>query len=217
MTALRIAAAILLLATSTGCAQAVLLGYLIGGPPSIEPDFDAMTGESLSAPEVTAVVVCYAPTELKWDFEKIDHEVAAAVTGRLTQNHIKVMHQESVRAWMDSHPDWERPEEIGKAFDVDYVIDIEINDFGLYEENSTTLYRGRTEAYVHVIKMDQDLGEGDKIYTKEMNVVFPISIPRAAQDQSFESFKREYLSRLSESIGWLFYEHFNGDKIPWAT
>lgn len=217
MNLIRIAAASLLMTACSGCAQAMLIGYLIGGPPSIEPDFDSMTGESLSAPDITAVVVCYAPTELKWDFELIDHEVASAVTARLAQNHITVMHQESVRAWMDEHPEWERPEEIGETFKADYVIDIEINDFSLYEENSTTLYRGRTEAFVHVIKMDKETGDGERIYTKEMNFVFPISVPRAAADQSFSSFKREYLSRLSEAVGWLFYEHFNGDKIPWAT
>lgn len=217
MLLIRMTVASILATACCGCAQFALIGLLIGGPPSIEPDFDSMTGESLSAPDMKAVVVCYAPTELKWDFEMIDHEIASAVTARLAQNHVTVMHQESVRAWMDENPEWERPEEIGTAFDVDYVVDIEINDFSLYEENSTTLYRGRTEAFVHVIKMDRETGEGDRIYTKELNVVFPISVPRAAADQSFMSFKREYLSRLSESIGWLFYEHFNGDKIPWAT
>lgn len=212
----RIAVTSTLLISLGGCAQAVLLGYLIGGPPSIEPDFDAMTGESLSAPETTVAVICYAPTELKWDFEKIDEEIADVVTYGLGANHIKVIRPDYIRGWIDKHSDWERPEEIGAAFDVDYVVNIEINDFGLYEDNSTTLYRGRTEAFVHVIRMDET-GDGERIYTKEVDSLFPTTIPRSAQDQSFEQFKREYLSRLAESIGWLFYEHYNGDKIPWAT
>lgn len=216
MSILRVCIASVVAMSFSGCAQAVLIGYLIGGPPSIEPDFDSMTSESLSAPDTRVAVICYAPTELKWDFEKLDKEIAEAVTYRLGQNHVKVLRPEYVQGYIDEHPDWEQAEEIGEYCEADYVVSIEISDFGLYEENSTTLYRGRTEAFVHVIKMDE-FGEGDRIYTKELNSLFPTSIPRSVQDQSFESFKREYLSNLSEQIGWLFYEHFNGDRIPWAT
>jgi hypothetical protein len=31
------------------------------------------------------------------------------------------------------------------------------------------------------------------------------------------TFKVEYLSRLSEKIGFLFYERFSGHLIPWAS
>lgn len=221
-------AALLVSATLSGCAQMVLLGYLIGGPPSIEPDFDAATGESLSAPNVTAAVVCYAPTELKWDFEQIDNEVAKAVTYRLGQNHVQVMNPDTVRAWLDAHPDWEKADEIAEAFKCDYVVEIELNAFRLHEENSTELLRGRCEATVNVTKADfhkpdeedrdtWELVDGERIYSDDLNSVWPTRVPRSTHDQSFESFKTEYLSRLSESIGWLFYEHYNGDKIPWAT
>ena len=31
------------------------------------------------------------------------------------------------------------------------------------------------------------------------------------------AFKREYLSRLGEEIGFKFYPSYNGDRIPWAS
>ena len=227
-TAFIAAAALATAAALSGCAQAVLLGYLIGGPPSIEPDFDAATGESLSAPHVTAAVICYAPTELKWDFEKIDDEVAKAVTYRLGQNHVKVINPDYVRGWLDEHPDWERAEELAEAFSCDYVVEIELHAFKLYEENSTELLRGRCEATVNVTKVEFDkpdeedldtwtIVDSDRLYSKDLDNVFPTRTPRSTHDQSYDSFKNEYLSRLSEAIGWLFYEHYNGDKIPWAT
>ena len=215
-------------ATLSGCAQMVLLGYLIGGPPSIEPDFDAMTGESLSAPGVTAAVVCYAPRELKWDFEAIDTEVARAVTYRLGQNHVQVINPDTIRGWLAAHPDWERADEIAEAFKCDYVVEVELHAFSLLEENSTELLRGRCEATVNVTKVDFDKPDeedrdtwtafdGERVYSKDLDNVWPTRVPRSTHDQPFDSFKTEYLSRLSESIGWLFYEHYNGDKIPWAT
>ena len=66
-----------------GCAQFVLLSYIIGGPPSIEPGFDAETGLSLKGKDKTVAVVCYAPTELQYDYPKVDAEVASAVAYRL--------------------------------------------------------------------------------------------------------------------------------------
>lgn len=200
----------------SGCQQFVIISYLLHGPPSIEPDFDAETGESMSVPEVTVAVVCFTPTELKWKFPQLDEQVATHVAHRLGQNYIEMIHPDYVKAWVDEHPDWEKAEEIGKAFNTDYVIEIELADFSLYEGASTTLYRGRTEAYVHVIKIDEE-GYADRIFTKEIDFAFPTQVPRSSSELSLGEFRKEYLSRLSEKIGWLFYDRFHGDMIGWAN
>jgi hypothetical protein len=201
----------------SGCQQFVVLSYLLHGPPTVEPDFDSETGKSLSAPKKTVAVVCFAPKELQWKFPQLDDQLATAVAYRLGQNHIKVIHPDWVKAWTDSHPNWEKAAEIGKAFDASYVIEIELASFSLHEGTSTTLYRGQTEAYVHVVEMDADTGEGERIFTKELDFSFPTRVPRSSYDQSLNAFQKEYMSRLSERIGFLFYERFNGDMIPWAT
>lgn len=202
--------------STSGCAQFVLLGLLLGGPPSIEPDFDAETGLSMAKKDVKVVVVCYAPTELKWNFPSIDDEVAAQVSYQLFAHGIKgCIEPDYVRAWVDQHPDWEMASEIGKAFDATYVIEIELESFSLYEEgNTTSLYRGKTVGFVHVSDMTQD---GERIFSKDLDFAFPTKVPRSAYDQSLISFKREYLSRLAEKIGFMFYEHYSGDMIGWAN
>ena len=197
----------------TGCNYAILLGYPIGGPPSIEPDFDVMTNKSMTDKDVSVCVVAFAPTELKWDFPKIDHELSRYVAFRLVEHNIKVVNPDQVKAWLDANPDWDKAEEIGKALDCTYVVYIDMNDFHLYEENSTTLYRGRSECYVSVFEMDPE-GFGEKIYSKEVTSRYPIRAPRSTSEMSLETFKREYLSRLSKEIGWLFFERYSGDNIP---
>ena len=201
---------------TVGLHQFVILSYLIHGPPTVEPEFDTETGLSMSSPGKKVAVVCYAPTELKWKFPQIDEQVARAVAYRLGQNHIKVIHPDYVKAWVDQHPDWERASEIGLAFDASFVIEIELASFSLYEGTSTTLYRGHTEAYIHVVEMQQD-ATGERVFSKELDFSFPTRVPRSSYDQSLSAFQNEYLSRLSEMIGFLFYERFNGDMIPWAT
>ncbi|WP_437187690.1 hypothetical protein SH668x_001096 [Planctomicrobium sp. SH668] len=212
----------LMCAGFSGCTQFVLISYLLHGPPTIEPDFDQETGKSMTpvGKECTVAVVCFAPKELQWKFPQIDHQVATAVAYRLGQNRIKVIHPDYVKAWTDANPEWEKATEIGNAFEANYVIEIELAEFTLHEGSSTTLYRGKTEAYVHVVEMEMEekklTGEGERIFTKELDFEFPTRVPRPSGEQSLSSFQAEYLSRLSERIGYLFYERFTGEMISWA-
>lgn len=203
--------------TFAGCLKEMLfLGYLIGGPPSIEPDFDTMTKKSMTDKDVTVAVVCYAPLEVKYDFSAIDAELSKYVTYRLVQHQVKVINPDQVRAWLDENTDWDEPSEIGRALNVKYVVYIDLESFNLWEENSKDLLRGHADAMVSVFEMDED-GNGEKIYTKEITSKFPTLEPRAATDVSYATFRQQYLTRLSEEIGRLFYEHYNGDDIPDAT
>ena len=196
----------------TGCNQIVLLGYLLGGPPSIEPDFDLKTNQSLAKKGKKALVLCYAPKEVKWDFDSVDRELGRQIAHRLKNNHITVINPDYVHAWLDEHDDWDKPEEIGHDLEVDYVVFVEISEFGLYEQGSSDLYRGHSETLITVYEMDN--GEGNQIYTKEYVSKFPTLQPVSAADQSYYDFKNHYLSRLSDEIGRHFYEHFAGDDIP---
>jgi hypothetical protein len=205
------------LAMLPGCSQFVLLSYVLGGPPSIEPDFDAQTGKSLDRPDVTVAVIAYASTKLKVENPKIDVDLAKRVALRLASSkRINIVHPDTVHAWLDEHPDWEKAEEVGRGLKANYVIEIELESFSLYEEHSASLLRGRTEGYVNVHEISAD-GIGERIYSKDLSLVFPTEAPRSTYDQTLTSFKREYLTRLSELIGWMFIERYSGDKMHWAT
>lgn len=196
----------------TGCTQILLLGYLIGGPPSIEPEFDKETGISLDKKERKVLVLCYAPKEVKWDFDSIDRELGRHVSHRLNQNKIKVIDPDAVQAWLDEHADdWDQPGEIGKEFEVDFVVFMEVSKFTLYEPGNSNLFRGESETLLKVYEMED--GEGKEIYSKEVNSKYPIHQPVSTSDYSYYDFKRLYLSSLSEEIGRHFYEHYAGDDI----
>lgn len=209
-------ALLLSLTLISGCNYVVLAGLLISGPPSIEPDFDAVTNQSMTDHGVTVAVVCYAPTELKWDFPSLDKQVAQYVSFRMRDKKIKVIHPDHVQNWLDRNPDWDKPEEIGAHFEATYVVYIDMHKYSLFEENSSNLYRGRCEALVSVVEMDGS-GEGDKIYSKEIISRFPLHAPRQLSEVSYGMFERQFLGRLSEEIGRLFYEHYAGDDMPDAA
>tara|TARA_B100000029_G_scaffold482338_1_gene532217 strand:- start:345 stop:959 length:615 start_codon:yes stop_codon:yes gene_type:complete len=201
----------------TGCLKQILfLGLLIHGPPSIEPDFESRTGQSMTAKGVTVAVLCEAPLELQHDFGKVDQELAKYLTFRLIEHQVAAVHHERVQAWLDEHPDWDSPEELGEALGVDFVIHIEIEKHSLFEKNNQDLLRGRTEGLLAVYEM-KEAGGSKRIYTRDIRTKHPRLAPRSTYNTTPANFKREYLSRLSDQIGWHFYEHHHGDDIPDAT
>jgi hypothetical protein len=195
----------------TGCNAVILLGYLIGGPPAIEPDFHKQTNLKLDGKETKVMVMCYAPTELRWDNDAVDYELAKHVAVRLNMNKIKVIDPDRVHAWLDKNKDWHKASEVGAEFKVDYIIHIDMKDYSLFEEHSSDLFRGRADLVVSVIKMDEDKKDGHQIYSKPLISRFPTKTPVSVYNYSYGNFKKLYLSTLSNEVGILFYEHFAGD------
>lgn len=198
--------------SASGCNYLILVGYLIGGPPSIQPDFDKLTKESLTDKGVKVAVVCFAPDEIRLNFIDVDKDIAKFVAHRLFQNKIDVIQPDRVQEWLDKHDDWDKPDEIGEATGATHVIFVDVHKYNLFEENSHELFRGRAEVLVSVFKMQKG-DQSEKIYTKEITSLYPLSAPRATEELSYDRFRRQYLGRLSDEVGRLFYEYFNGDDI----
>ena len=114
------------------------------------------------------------------------------------------------------HPDWDSPTELGDALGVTYVIHIEIERHSLFEKNNQNLLRGRTEGLLSVYEISEN-GGGKRVYTRDVRARHPRLAPRSTYNTTLPNFKREYLSRLSDQLGWYFYEHHTGDDIPDAT
>lgn len=202
---------------TTGCLKQLLFaGYLIAGGPSVEPDFEKQTKKSMTDYDVRVAVVCYAPTKLKLIDPKIDETIAKHVSYKLRAKQVLVINPSLVQDWLDKHPEWETPDEVGEYFKTKYVIYIDLSDYNLYEKGNQSLYRGRAEAQVSVIEMGAD-GEGERIYNRDVKSVFPLAIPRSTHDTTKNKFRKEFLDRLTNDIGWLFYERYNGEDMKDAT
>ena len=206
-----VVAAVSLCFAFSGCRVGMLLGLLIAGPPTVEPEFDKQTGDCMTDKDVTVAVVCFAPTEVRYSFDNIDNELAKSIAFRLAEHKIQVIPPDSVQAWLEQNKDWDRPEEIGAAFKSTYVVYIDLNEFSLFEEGGSSLYRGRSEATISVWKMNED-DTAEKVFTEEKISKFPQHQP-ISQEESYQNFKARYLYRLSDEIGRYFYEYYLSDEI----
>ena len=196
----------------SGCNYIMVFGYLLGGPPSVEPLFDKETKECMTDKDVKVAVVCFAPNDIKYNFESIDYELAQHVAYQLHAHKIKVVSPDMVKAWLEENKDWDKPEEIGVHFKTTYVVYIDLNKFTLFEEGTAELYRGQAESIVSVWKMDDD-GHAEKIFSAEKVSKYPMHQAVSSADKTYYMFKGEYLTRLSDEIGRFFYEYYVSDEI----
>ena len=203
----------------SGCNLFMIAAYLISGPPSVEPDFEVATRTSLTDEEVTVSVACYVPIDLRADIgnEALDRDIARFVAQKLTLNKIKVRDPNQVRQWLARNPDWEDPAEIAEAMQTTHVVYIDVSRFSLWEENSATLLRGRADAIVTVYAVEEEGEEAVEIYGREVAAKYPLAVPRDSSVQNPGRFRQEFMLRLSEEIGRLFYPHWNGDDFSDAA
>lgn len=213
---LRLLACLSLVTTCAGCNYIVLLGYLIGGPPSIDPEYDVMTGASMTEKDVVVAVAIYAPKEVRYNFSHVDRELAKFLTAKMTQHNIACIRPDIVQQWLDEHPEWDEPEEIGRGVDATHVVYVDLTRYTLFDGNNHELYWGKAECNVTVYELDED-GDGEPTYSKELLTRYPLASPRATSDISRAGFQFLFLTRIAEEIGRSFYEHYNGDDIPDAT
>ncbi|MCY2962808.1 MAG: hypothetical protein NT069_04005 [Planctomycetota bacterium] len=194
-----------------------LLGYLLHGPPKNEPDFHKRTKLSLSEKGKTTAIVCYAPKTLKRDNEAVDVELAKALALQFNNHKIRVFDPDRVEVWLDKNPNYSKVTEVAAAFNLDYVVHIDIKDFSLFAAQSSDLYQGRCDAVINVFKMNEDKTDGEPIYTTEFRSRFPSRPEKSVYEISQDEFKNMFLSALSDQIGKKFYESYSSDDVENAT
>lgn len=212
-----------LMLVSFGCLKPILvLGYLIAGPPSIEPDYETQTKKSMTDKDVKVAVVCYVPKDLMWDNRKLNFFISTIVANNMLSKKIVIIRPERVQEWLRKHSDkWDTPKEIGRAVGATHVVYIEIEKYTLYEKGNSNLHRGRAELGVTVTEIGQEDSFGEDsseiIYRKQLTSQYPLATGRSTSDVTPARFQNLYLRRLGDEIGRLFYRHYNGDDISDAT
>src|SRR5438552_16765379 len=147
-------AGLLLVAVScTGCNLMALPFFLI---PGMEPDHEANCKLAPHGMEKQAKVVILSPAGLEAspEFLRADRELGRLLYVQMEEGFKKnkekvtIVPVSQVEKYKDDHPNWRSlsPEEVGKHFHADYMIDLELNTVTLYEAGSAnTLFRGHAE------------------------------------------------------------------------
>jgi hypothetical protein len=216
----RWAAVILLLLVATfGCNPLTMPFFLMGGmDPKYEPDFRLANDKH----EVRVAILTYSPLEMRPELAGADREMTSLLAQHLQQECkankelVHIVSNSKLQRFKDEHPNWKSlsPGEIGKYFDADYVIDLEIDALTLYEQGSNNqLFRGRAEISVSVVEVAKR--DEEPIFRKCYSCEYPRTRgPVPVSDSNPQKFRLEFLTRVATDLSWLFTAHTVQDNFP---
>jgi hypothetical protein len=209
-----LAVALLVAGLSTGCNLMAMPFFLL---PGMEPKHDAKCklASDDKEKEVRVVILAYSGLETRPEFLKIDRELSRMMSVQMQEGFkankekVTIVPTSHVEKYKDEHPNWRSsdPEEIGKHFNADYVINLEINSITLYEPGSSnTLYRGRASISVDVVDVHAP-SEGPK-FRHEYTCEYPRARgPIPAGESNPAQFRQAFLTVVARELSWLFTSH----------
>lgn len=190
---------------------------MTGMDPKVEPKVKLAAEDKTK--EVKVVVLAYAGLETRPEFLRADRELASLLARQLQQafrdnkENVKLVSVAQVEKYKDEHPGWHSIDaaEIGKHFDADYVIDLEVNGLGLYEKGSgNTLYRGHADISIKVLDVSKP--EEEPLYKEEYSCEYPKTRgPVPAGDSNPAQFRQVFLAQVARELSWRFSAHPTND------
>jgi hypothetical protein len=221
----RVTLAILLLVSAgIGCNPFTLPFFFTRGESKLDADYSlARMGVKANKKkkEFTVAIVSYATRGLSPDAIGIDRELSTQFAKKLTEEcvrneeKIKVIPIQQVEKYKSEHPNWSRlgPIEIGKELGADFVIDMEVAGFSLFEGSSHAMFfRGRAHISLAVFDMASEGHEA--AFKKDLIVLFPEDggVPRDL-DTNIETFRQQFVARVARDLTWLFTDRLVSESF----
>ncbi len=206
---------VLAVVCATGCNIPQLLYFLYPGPDIKEAPELAKLVPPEKKKEVKVVILTYAGVETRPEFITADRDLS----GRLAQylqkgfkenkENVAIVPASKVQDFKNKHSNWQQTmdlKEVGKHFDADYLIYLEIDSLTLYEKGSqNTLYRGN--AAISVSLVDLNNPDADPLQ-KNFQSIYPNSRPIAVEESTLpRGFYFAFLDYMAKRLSWYFLPH----------
>jgi hypothetical protein len=215
---LRAIAGVLLAAVAgVGCNPLTVPFFMMFGVDSkFEPEHRLATGDQ----ESTVLILAYTAPAAQTDRVGFDRQLATQIAQQLekrckaNKEKIQIVPIHKVEKFKSDHPGWKTmgPSEIGKYFEADYVIDLEIVSVGLYEPGShKTLYKGNCKIDLAVLDLHKP--HDGPVFKKSISSEYPKTrgpVP-VADDNNTEKFCDSFINRIATDICWLFTAHLSDE------
>jgi hypothetical protein len=202
----RVIALATLLVASIGCTGPLLTGAYLLGFGDTQAEFKGLKKKKV-------VVVCRPLVELQYGDMNASKTLSRQIAGLLRQNvrRIDVVDCQKVDEWLDTNAT-DDVAEIGRAFEADMVLGVDLLGFGIYE--GQTLYRGKANYEIRVV----DCHTGEVCFQKSPDqYAWPTNTGVPTSEKQESQFRRQFVAALADEIAHCFYaydhrERFAGDS-----
>ncbi len=216
ITKLRLTAA-LLLATilSIGCNPLTASYFMLFGVDDKVPAEFKIAGDGKRV--VHVAILTSSIQESRSELLGIERQLATEC-GKALQSYckankerIEIIPVHRVEEFKSNNPGWKTMpmNEIGRKFDVDYVVEVEVAALSLFEKDSRKqLFRGRSAITVKVTDVNKPSSEG-QVFQKRISPEFPKArgpIP-VDDEMSVEKFRDTFVERIATDVAWQLTSH----------
>jgi hypothetical protein len=200
--------ALAMLAAVCGCDLATM-SYFLMPEPRQPPQLKRLASDDK---KVKVVLLADMGLETRPEFARADMDLCNRLAGHLKQlfaenkEDVELVPQREVEQFKATHPTWRdlfHPAEVGKHFEADTVVYIEMRNLGLYEKPGTILFKGRADLTLSVI----DVKHPDEMPAqKNFSCVYPSDarggVPTS--DMHEMEFRQHFLDYLARRLSWNF-------------
>jgi hypothetical protein len=209
------------LLTISGCDPRTLAYFLQPFEPTVAPPCE----ESFQGKKV--VILCRAVSDSMGEYSSLERDLSKEVASifRKKVKKITVVDPELVATWVDAHPKETDPGELGRDFDADIVVFLEVEHFQTQNPGDLNMIHGEAKVHVKAFSMDypkNSKGKPIKDQPKEANDIydgyaeprFPDRGPIPIDSGSSKSkFRITFVKVVAKEISWHFIEHAPDDSI----
>ncbi len=204
------------MASASGCSLFVMAGKMIYGDPKFPSKFHQQTGVDLAEDGKTLLVVCTTPESIKSQMPSLDFDLVDRIMRRLKLNGIDVIEPDEVAKWIDDNGGViDEPTDLIDDFDADYIVHINLTRFTFKEDNSPSMYRGRTGGSVDVFQVRESRGEkrADQVFVADFQTEYPRLNPVSTVQISKRVFQQQFLDHISNELSRFFHDFRRGDDF----
>lgn len=206
---LRLTAALLVITLfSIGCNPLTGMYFLMFGiDDKIPPEFK-LAGDGKKTVHVLVLTSMIAETQA--ELLGVERQFATAITRQLdidckmNKEKVQIIPAHKVEEFKANNPSWRTmtATEIGRRFDVNYVIEAELASMSLFERDSKRrLFRGRGDMSIRVTDVAKSCDEGP-VHQRQLNVEYPKArgpIP-VDDDMNVQRFRELFVQRMAQEV-----------------
>jgi hypothetical protein len=208
----------MVLAAGLGCNPLTSVYFMmVGVENKAQPEFKLADEKNR---EVKVVILSCSTPDVQTDQVGVERQIGVEFARQLdvlckaNKEKVKVVPIHKVEKFKADNPSWKTmgPEEIGRRFDADYVIDVEVVSLSLYRPGSRkTLFEGACKLEVSAIDMHKP--QDGPVWHQPLSIPYPSSRgPIPVGDDSPDSFRELFVRRIGTELTWKFTSHTSNES-----
>jgi hypothetical protein len=216
---LRTLALVLALAAGIGCNPLTTVYFMmVGVENKAEPEFKLASTDK--SKEVRVMILASSAPDGQTEVVGVDRQIGIEFTRQLdalckaNKEKVTVIPYHKVEKFKNDNPGWRTmtTSEIGRRFDVDIVIDVEVEAMSLYKPGSRNmLFLGSSR--IDVSAVDLSKAQDGPAYHQTLTIPYPSSrgeIP--VGDDNPDSFRERFVRRIATDLSWKFTSHTSNES-----